>query len=206
MVSRPDRGVLNALYTFRAYFLIFTARPGGRTAEEVQPLPRLMVWTLVPLAILALCDGLLNLPGGIGKNFLGSYLATVPGARPDLGASLTLEWTMGIVSASVVVVSLILAYVLYVRRPAPEPLRQGLHEFLFSGLYLDRLYQVIFVGPYQRMAEFMKGHVEEQGIDRGVVAAAIDFYHRFWDTANFLWVKVDERRVDDSYAKGAASS
>ncbi len=47
--------------------------------------------------------------------------------------------------------------------------------------------------------------MEEQGIDRGVVAAAIDFYHRFWDTANFLWVKVDERCVDDSYAKGAAS-
>ena len=64
---------------------------------------------------------------------------------------------MGIVSASVVVVSLTLAYILYVRRPAPEPLRQGFHEFLFSGLYLDRLYQVIFVGPYQRMAEFLKG-------------------------------------------------
>ena len=116
----------------------------------------------MPLAILALFDGLLNLPGGIGKNFLGTYLATVPGARPDLGASLALEWTMGIVSASVVVVSLILAYVLYVRRPAPEPLRQGFHEFLFSGLYLDRFYQVIFVRPYQRMAEFLKRRVENR--------------------------------------------
>ena len=162
-----------------------------------------MVWTLVPLAILALFDGLLNLPGGIGKNFLGSYLATVPGARPDLGASLALEWTMGIVSASVVVVSLILAYVLYVRRPAPEPLRQGFHEFLFSGLYLDRLYQVIFVGPYQRMTEFMKGRVEEQGIDRGVVASAIAFYHRFWDAANFFWLKVDDRTIDGNYTRGA---
>jgi NADH-quinone oxidoreductase subunit L len=194
---------LTPLYTFRAYFIIFTARPGGRTAEEVQPLPDLMVWTLVPLAILALFDGLLNLPGGFGKNFLGSYLATVPGARPDLGASLALEWTMGIVSASVVVASLILAYVLYVRRPAPEPLRQGFHEFLFSGLYLDRLYQKIFIGPYQRMAEFLKGRVEEQGIDRGVVASAIAFYHRFWDAAIFFWLQVDDRTIDGNYAKGA---
>jgi NADH-quinone oxidoreductase subunit L len=196
---------LTPLYTFRAYFIIFTARPGGRTAEGVQPLPRLMVWTLWPLAIMALLDGLLNLPGGFGKNFLGSYLASVPGARPDLGASLALEWTMGIVSAMVVVASLILAYVLYVRRPVPEPLRQGFHEFLFSGLYLDRLYQKVFVGPYQRLAEFMKGRVEEQGIDRGVVTAAIAFYHRFWDTANFLWLEVDDGSIDGNYAKGAAS-
>ncbi len=110
---------------------------------------------------------------------------------------------MGILSASMVVVSLILAYVLYVRRPAPEPLRQGFHEFLFSGLYLDRLYQVIFVGPYQRMTEFMKVRVEEQGIDRGIVAAAIALFHRFWDTANFLWLAVDERSIDGSYVKGA---
>jgi NADH-quinone oxidoreductase subunit L len=193
---------LTPLYTFRAYFIIFTSRPGGRTAEEVQPLPGLMVWTLVPLAILALFDGLLNLPGGFGKNFLGDYLATVPGARPDLGASLALEWTMGILSASVVVVSLSLAYILYVRRPAPEPLRQGFHEFLFSGLYLDRLYQVVFVGPYQRIAEFMKGRVEP-GIDQGVVTSATAFYHRFWDAANFFWIQVDDRTIDGNYARGA---
>jgi hypothetical protein len=28
-------------------------------------------------------------------------------------------------------------------------------------------------------------------------------YHRFWHTANFLWLQVDERRVDESYAQGA---
>ena len=81
---------LTPLYTFRGYFLIFTARPGGRTADEVRPLPGLMVWILWPLAILTLFDGLLNLPGGIGKNFLGHYLEAVPGARPELGASLAL--------------------------------------------------------------------------------------------------------------------
>jgi hypothetical protein len=155
-----------------------------------------MVWILWPLVILTLFDGLLNLPGGIGKNFLGHYLEAVPGARPELGASVSLEWTMGILSAAIVLVSLLLAYILYVRRLAPEPLRQGFHEFLLSGLYLDRLYQVIFVGPYQRMAEFMKGRVEEQGIDGGIVTAAIAFFNRFWDTANFLWLKVEERGID----------
>jgi NADH-quinone oxidoreductase subunit L len=195
---------LTPLYTFRGYFLIFTARPGGRSANEVRPLPGLMVWILWPLAILTLFDGLLNLPGGIGKNFLGHYLEAVPGARVELGASVPLEWIMGILSAAIVLVSLLLAYVLYVRRPASEPARQGLHEFLFSGLYLDRLYQVIFVGPYQKMTEFMQGRVEEQGIDRGIVTAAVALFNRFWDTANFLWRQVDDRAIDGSYSRGAA--
>ena len=195
---------LTPLYTFRGFLLIFTERPGGRRAEEVQPIPKIMVWVLWPLAILALFDGLLNLPGGIGKNFLGHYLAVIPGARPDLGASLSLEWTMGIVSAALVVVSLLLAYFLYAHRPAREPLRQGFHEFLFSGLYLDRLYQMIFVSPYRRMAEFMKVRVEEQGLDRAIVTTATALFQRFWDTARFLWLAVEERSLDESYIKGAA--
>ncbi|HZK13178.1 MAG TPA: hypothetical protein VFC55_01565, partial [Desulfobaccales bacterium] len=66
-------------------------------------------------------------------------------------------------------------YYLYAHRPAQEPLRQGFHEFLFSGLYLDRLYQVIFVGPYQRMTEFMKRRVEEQALDESYVKGAASF-------------------------------
>jgi NADH:ubiquinone oxidoreductase subunit 5 (subunit L)/multisubunit Na+/H+ antiporter MnhA subunit len=102
-------------------------------------------------------------------------------------------------------VSLILAYVLYVRRPAPEPLRQGWHEFLGSGLYLDKLYQMIFVRPYLRMTEFVTVRVEEQGVDRGIDTAAIALFRRFGKIAEFLWLKVDERRIDASYVKGAAS-
>jgi NADH-quinone oxidoreductase subunit L len=194
---------LTPLYTFRGFLLIFTARPDGRRADEVQPIPRSMVWVLWPLVILALFDGLLNLPGGIGKNFLGHYLAVVPGARPELGASLRLEWTMGILSASLVVASMLLAYRLYARRPVKEPARRGFHEFLFSGLYLDRLYEMVFVGPYRRLTEFMKARVEERGIDQAIVTGAIALFRRFWDTAMFLWQAVENRRIDASYVKGA---
>ena len=157
-----------------------------------------------PLAVLAVFDGLLNLPGGIGKNFLGSSWRRCPGARPDLGAPLALEWSMGVLSASVVVVSLILAYVLYVRRPAIEPLRQGCMSPGSPGFYLDRLYQTIFVRPYRSMTEFMKVRVEEEGIDAGIVAGATALFQRFWETARFLWLAVDERSIDESYVKGAA--
>ena len=78
---------LTPLYTFRVFFVAFPERPDGRRAEEIHPTPRFMAWILWPLAVCALGDGLLNLPGGFGKNFLGYYLASVPGARPDLGAA-----------------------------------------------------------------------------------------------------------------------
>lgn len=194
---------LTPLYTFRAYFIIFTARPGGRRAEEVHPLPKIMVWVLVPLAVMALGDGFLNLPGGIGKNFLGHYLETIPGARPDLGASLALELIMGILSASIVVISLALAYFLYARRPVQEPEPKGLHEFLFSGLYLDKLYHLIFVRPYLHLVEFVTGPVEEGVINRGIDATAIGLFLHFWNAAKYLWLGVDERAVDRSYVQGA---
>jgi NADH-quinone oxidoreductase subunit L len=194
---------LTPLYTFRGYFIIFSQRPGGRQAGEVEPLPKTMVWVLWPLVILALFDGLLNLPGGIGKNFLGHYLETVPGARPDLGASVALEWVMGILSASIVVVSILLAYFRYAHRPAKEPEHRGFHEFLFSGLYLDRFYQMIFVRPYQRMTEFIKARVEERVVDRVIDISAMRSFHHFWNAAKYLWLAVDERSVDESYAKSA---
>ena len=140
---------LTPLYTFRVFFVAFPERTDGRGGEPIQPTPRFMAWVLWPLAVCALGDGLLNLPGGIGKNFLGNYLAVVPGARPDLGASLGTEWAMGIISAAIVVVSIALAYWLYRRRPAREPALAGYWGLLFSGFYLDRLYQLIFVRPYQ---------------------------------------------------------
>jgi NADH-quinone oxidoreductase subunit L len=194
---------LTPLYTFRGYFIIFSERPGGRSAADIKPLPKYMVWVLWPLVILALGDGLLNLPGGIGKNFLGHYLATVPGARPDLGASMALEWVMGILSASIVVVSLSLAYFRYAHRPAQEPEHRGFHEFLFSGLYLDQLYHLIFVRPYLSMVEFIKVRVEDRGVDQGIDTSAIGLYRHFWNAARFLWLAVDECRVDQSYVKSA---
>jgi len=194
---------LTPLYTFRGYFIIFLKRPGGRQAGEVEPLPKAMVWVLWPLVILALFDGLLNLPGGIGKNFLGHYLDTVPGARPDLGASVSLEWIMGIISASIVVVSMLLAYFRYAHRPVKEPEHRGFHEFLFSGLYLDRAYQIIFVRPYQSMTEFIKVRVEDRVVEPLIDISAMRSFQHFWNVAKYLWLAVDERSVDQSYAKSA---
>ncbi len=69
---------LTPLYTFRVFFVAFPERTDGRGAEQIQPTPRFMAWVLWPLAVCALGDGLLNLPGGIRQEFSGQ----LSGHRP----------------------------------------------------------------------------------------------------------------------------
>jgi NADH-quinone oxidoreductase subunit L len=194
---------LTPLYTFRVFFVAFPNRPEGRPAGEVHPIPRFMAWVLWPLAVCALGDGLLNLPGGFGKNFLGHYLAIVPGARPDLGAGLATEWAMGLTSASLVLVAMLLAYYLYGRRPVREPALVGFQEFLFSGLYLDRLYATLFVRPYQALSVFC--WQADDRLNEGIVAGAKAAFRPYWAMAQFIYYKVDEIFLDDGIVKAASS-
>jgi NADH-quinone oxidoreductase subunit L len=194
---------LTPLYTFRVFFVAFPERPDGGRTEAIHPTPRLMAWVLWPLAVCALGDGLLNLPGGYGKNFLGHYLAGVPGARPDLGAAVATEWAMGITSAVIVVVAIALAYVLYRRRPALEPALEGYWGLLFSGLYLDGLYQLIFVRPYQALAGFLWRQVDDRYDQQVIVGGARALFRPYRALAKFCWLKVDELVIDNGVVKAA---
>ena len=149
-------------------------------------------------------DGLLNLPGGFGKNFLGHYLAGVPGARPDLGAAVATEWAMGISSAFIVVAAMILAYFLYRRRPVMEPALTGYWGLLFSGFYLDRLYQLIFVRPYEAAARLLWRQVDDR-YDRGLVKGARAAFRPYRALADFFWRQVDELIIDGGAVKTADS-
>jgi NADH-quinone oxidoreductase subunit L len=166
--------LLTPLYTFRLFFVAFLDRPNGRKRGEVIPIPRFMVWVLWPLALLALGDGLLNLPGGPGKLWLAHYLAAVPGALPDLGAPSGLSWGMGIGSASLVACVVVVAYFLF-RPPVSAAPRLGVHEFLFSGFYLDPLYEQFIARPYRRMAKLLWLHIDEEGVDQGFEGIATGF-------------------------------
>ncbi len=195
---------LTPLYTFRVFFVAFTERPDGRRAEEIHPTPRFMAWILWPLAVCALGDGLLNLPGGFGKDFLGYYLASVPGARPDLGAGVATEWAMGLISAATVLASMTLAYFLYRRRPAREPALTGYWGLLFFGFYLDRLYQSIFVRPYQAMARFL-WRQDNRYDQQVIVGGARALFRPYRALAKFCWLQVDELVIDGGAQKTAGS-
>jgi NADH-quinone oxidoreductase subunit L len=194
---------LTPLYTFRTFFVAFPQRPDG--AKAVERTPPFMTWVLWPLAICALGDGLLNLPGGYGKNFLGNYLAIVPGARPDLGAPAATEWGLGFTNGSLVMISIALAYLLYRRRPVKEPALKGYWEMLFEAFYLDRFYHLILVRPYQALARFLWQEVDNPYDQKIVVGGSRAVFKPYWALAKFTWRQVDEFVVDNGIVRAAGS-
>jgi NADH-quinone oxidoreductase subunit L len=176
---------LTALYTFRMFFIAFLERPDGRTASEVHPIPNFMKVILIPLAVLALCDGLLNIPFGIGKRWLGRFLSSTPGAIVDLSASSGLFLGMAILSASVSLSGMAVAYFLY-RRPK-EAKEQGWHALLSSAFYLDEFYRHIFVRPYRWAAGNLWQQVDEKLLDKSIESLGAGFESasmamRLWTT------------------------
>jgi NADH-quinone oxidoreductase subunit L len=176
---------LTALYTFRMFFIAFLERPDGRKASEVHPIPKFMNIILIPLAVLALCDGLLNVPFGIGKRWLGHFLSSVPGAMVDVKAPSSLFLGMAILSASLSLAGIVLAYLLY-RRPK-EAKEGGWHGLLFSAFYLDEAYNQLLVRPYRWTASLLWRQVDEKTVDKYLESLGFSFHSasmamRLWTT------------------------
>jgi NADH-quinone oxidoreductase subunit L len=186
---------LTPLYTFRLFFLVFQERPEGRYPEEIKPVPAFMAWILWPLALLALFDGMLNLPFGPGKRWLGHYLSVLAGSQVEIHAPLAYELGMGLGSSLVVVAVIALAYYLY--RPSGPGLRApGWHPLLLEAFYLDKLYQHLFVRPYARASQFLWQKIDEHGLSRGTEGTAISLYLPYRWLAAFWWQSVDEGSLD----------
>ena len=176
---------LTSLYTFRMFFIAFSERPDGRKASEVHKIPKFMSVILIPLAVLALCDGLLNLPFGIGKRWLGRFLSSVPGAIVDMDASTDLFLKMAILSASLSLLGIALAWFLY-RKPK-ETREKGWRALLFSAFYLDAAYRHLFVRPYQWAATMLWQQIDVKRINQGLENFAMSFdaasvIMRLWTT------------------------
>ena len=144
-----------------------------------------MTVILIPLAVLALADGLLNLPFGMGKRWLGHFLASVPGAVVDMDATSGLFLGMAILSASLSLAGILLAWFLY-RRPktVKEP---GSHPLLFSAFYLDAAYRILVVRPYQWASTFFWQKIDKKQLDQNFESLGISFnaasvVMRLWTT------------------------
>ena len=95
-----------------------------------------------------------------------------------------------------------LAYFLYRRRPALEPAITGFWGLLFSGFYLDRLYERIFVRPYQAAARFLWRQIDDP-YDRGLVRGTRAVFRPYRAMAAFFWLKIDEVFLDDGVVRAA---
>lgn len=153
--------LLTSIYTFRMVWLVF----GGEGAKPHR-LPVVMEWMLVPLALLGLFGGLLNLPEYVGKGWLGEFLKTA-GAKVSHGEELILQG----IAALVALAGLAVARYRYggarraERLAAAEAEPAGVTAFLLNGWYLDNLYRFLFVRPYEALSRFLWTRVDEGVID-----------------------------------------
>jgi len=186
--------LITVLYTFRMFFVAFLGRPSLRDDFESKDLkiPRSMVWVNLPLAILAIFAASLSFPEAFGgKAWLVRYMASVPGGIPPFPVSAPFERSMEIGSGVLNIAVLVIAYLLYrpegrfLGWPTPVVLRESLQELLFSGFYLDRLYQIALVEPYRTMARFFWLKVDEGAVDDRFDATGNAF--RFFSFGLQLW-------------------
>jgi len=141
------------------------SREGGLT-----PLPFIMTVTLIPLAILGLGGGVLNLPEYLGlPGFLGDFLGVIPGFS-GLHSSHMTEIILQTIAAAVSLVGLGLAWLRYMGNRRAEVLTREqagsiLANFLQNGWQLDDLYRLLFIRPFSWLARFLWKGVDEAGID-----------------------------------------
>ncbi len=157
---------LTAFYMGRQLLLVFFGRARSPAAEHSRESPSIVTLPLVVLALLSLGGGALNLPG---SHWLETWLEhTFHGGQPG-----GFNWTVAITSLGIALLGLLLAWLVYGRRPlasaeTADPLARPLGP-LFRGMqrkwWVDELYQAVIVRPYYALAGFLAGAVDQTVID-----------------------------------------
>ena len=172
--------LLTSVYTFRMVYLVFGGneivgapltgdfdRAGTSPAPAV---PRLMETVLVPLALLGLFGGILNLPDYLGGGWLGRYLGSSPGGE-SAGLSPALEVSLQAVAGALALAGLAVAHYRYGGKRRHRRIEAGAEPatrmvaFFLSGWRFDDLYRFLFIRPYGRLARILWERVDEGVID-----------------------------------------
>ncbi|QXE89887.1 NADH-quinone oxidoreductase subunit L [Geomonas subterranea] len=162
--------LITAYYSFRLVFLVFA---GGNGQVHRSSGLTVMELVLVPLAILGLLGGLLDLPAYLGGGYLSAFFEGLP-AGDLLKVSHEQEIAMQILAGAMALLGLLTAYFRYGKGRA-DRMREAqaqpsvLISFLSQGWYFDKLYHLVLIRPYQACADFLW-----ERVDRGVIDASVD--------------------------------
>ncbi len=172
--------MLTPLYAFRLFFVVFFAESPEDRRRTTVTLPRWMTWGLWPLAVLSIFSGLFNLPiNWHGGEWLTHFLAGVPDAGAQIHASSRMEWILQSCSGGTTMLMILIAWLLYGSR---QPEAQPSETAFFHNL--TQLCQNGF-------------HLDQ--LYQTCITAP------FWKMAGFLWINVDENRLDAGLDHGALS-
>jgi len=162
---------ITAVYTFRTVWLVFGG--DGHADGKIARVPPLMDFILLPLALLALAGGLLNLPPLFGSGLLAAFLAPLAGS-PATHLSHSTELLLLLVASAAAFAGIATAWQRYggarrqLRLKEAELPVTGLSAFLLHGWYLDDLYRLLFISPFIRLSRFFWKSVDERAIDGSI--------------------------------------
>ncbi len=175
--------LLTAFYTFRMVFVVFHGGEENPPFEKggaggISPagaghhrLPLVMTWTLIPLAILGLVGGMLNLPEYVaGHGTLDIFLEGISGFARHAPAQFSDDIISLVFAVTACLAGLGLAWSRYTgaRRNAvlaAEEAGSARSDFFLNGWYLDRLYRLLFISPFVWLGRALWKGVDEAGID-----------------------------------------
>jgi NADH-quinone oxidoreductase subunit L len=161
---------LTALYSFRLVFRVFFGRP--TTPVSATPHWRMRL-VLVLLALLSLAGGWLEVPATVQdvwphapavfrpRTLFTDVVQTALPAPHVVAASSHAELTVQMITGAVALGGILLAAVLFLRRPrpAPEAWWQAVYRLWFIGWGFDWLYDRGIVAPFVRLARADKEDV-----------------------------------------------
>ena len=166
--------LITSVYTFRMVYLVFGGGIDTGTYLRAMPaVPRIMEWTLIPLALLALFGGVLNLPGYLGAGWLGIFI-TPPAAKGVIDASFASELALQGIAGLIALTGLAVAHLRYGGSKREERLAEAsappppLTAFLLNGWYFDALYRFLFIRPYEALSHILWQRLDEGLIDDGL--------------------------------------
>ncbi|MDA8430598.1 MAG: NADH-quinone oxidoreductase subunit L [Geobacteraceae bacterium] len=192
--------LLTSFYTFRMLFVVFHGEastplsPRAVTEQErsvngnpvgersrTEPLPTVMTLTLIPLALIGLLGGLLNLPAYLaGQGLLSGFFGPQAGFSTVEQSSPATEISLQIMAATACIIGLGLAWSRYTgqRRAASLATESGAApfqiRFLQAGWLLDDLYRIVCIRPFVWLAGFLW-----KTIDGAVIDGSLDGLSRF---------------------------
>jgi NADH-quinone oxidoreductase subunit L len=165
--------LLTSIYTFRMIYMVFGGEESaGHHCESAHgaKVPGLMDAALIPLAILGLCGGLINLPAYLGHGWLSGFFSTMPGGH-EAEASHSLEISLQAVAGLLALVGLAIAHNRYGRAHRQEIIASdqgepsGYVAFFLNGWRFDDLYRFLFIRPYEALSRFFWQQIDEGMID-----------------------------------------
>ena len=182
---------ITSLYTFRMVFVTFFGNV--KLGLSMKPGRRMLVPLLI-LAVLSIIGGFIELPETLGNAPLFSaFMKNVFPASPEHAAG-NMELLLQITASLVSVSGILLAYVLYIRKPAyagmfatVRPVAT-LRKFGSAGWGFDALYDALFVKPFLWIAEIIKNEPFDTGYSGIVtVSAALHRVLSRTQTGNIRW-------------------